>query len=363
MMRCSRCGTAGAAERTFCESCGAFLAWGDAPASSGGPRTVPAVTPGVAEPPTVTPAAVTPADQSPDPQPLESPAPEPREPASVVEPEPTATTAPAARPTSSLPPSTPHQSAPTVVAVRCAHCNAANPPERMMCIRCGSPLLTVEQPVPAGADGGLFPHTWGEHLVLGADHSLLKRAVGATLLVATTMLILAVTIGPWRDPFWGWTRDKLAEVKLLAERRPTPVVPQSARASSTQSGLQPRLAIDGFINTYWAQNSRGDGVGESLTVRFEEGSDIGEIQVATGIQDDITPFRSQPRPRDIRILFRNGSDHVFTQPDSPGFHEHKFSAEKVTRVTFEILSVYPADDGGSGRNHTAIAEIEFYSPP
>jgi zinc-ribbon domain len=254
---------------------------------------------------------------------------------------------------------------PTVVATRCPACTAANPPDRLLCTRCGTPLRTGEQPVPAGAEGGLFPHTWGEHRVFGSDRSLLKRVIKIVLFGAMALLILAVTIGPWHDPFWNWSRDRLESGRLIGERRPSLVPAQRATATSTRDGLQPRLAIDGFVNTYWAvaQNvGKSDGVGETLTVHFDGPVQIGEIQLATGIQDNITPFKSQPRPKEIQMTFHKGDEHTITQPDESGFHLHKFDAVTTEKVKFQILSVYPADKGGARRNATAIAEIELYSP-
>ena len=336
MTHCSQCGTANADGNSFCGSCGAFL-WS--------PTSLSVTSEAV--PPAVSPARPTPPDDDwfVDGNEKEE-----------------AVVASATATTPVVPPAV-YQATPTVIATRCAECKAANPPDRQLCSSCGTPLRTDEQEVPAGAEGGLFPNTWGEHRVLGRDSSFAKRVLGILVLGTAVILILAVAVGPWRDPIWDWTRDRLADAELVAERRPTAQTPLSARASSTRLGLRPRLAIDGFINTYWVPGTRGAnaGVGESLTVRFEDTTEIGEIQLATGIQDDITPFRSQPRPRDILISF-DGSEHLITQPDSPGFHKHSLGSEHVTNMTFKILSVYPAVDGGSRRTFTAIAEIEFYSP-
>ena len=149
----------------------------------------------------------------------------------------------------------------------------------------------------------------------------------------------------------------ITELEFFSKRKygdnyETIAIPQVSASSSTD---QLKFLVDGDTDTAWTSAPPGDGVGESVTVRFAEPVDLDRVRITTGYGTDTT--RVSPRPSDVQLVFtcRRGCQPTvqMTLPDKRGFRTAKLDAKGVTEVQLQIRAVHGTGGGA------AISELQF----
>ena len=168
------------------------------------------------------------------------------------------------------------------------------------------------------------------------------------MIVALALMVF----GPGRD----LTRRGASRIKALLTTQYDQVHAVSARASSAARGHPAQAAIDGEKGTAWAEGVRGPGQNQTLTVVLGDKVDLARVLIAPGASDAQTKFLAQPRPREVRLGFPDGSSQTVALRDEAVPQTFAVDARGVDRVTLELLSVYK---GQSGQD-TSIAEVEFF---
>jgi len=132
-----------------------------------------------------------------------------------------------------------------------------------------------------------------------------------------------------------------------------PLSPTSARSStSSLSGHEPRLAIDGGVNTVW----QADGNQElpTLTVTFGDPVRIDQLIVRNGSADG---FKDTQRPSVLLFIYDSGGTATVELGDFPDPQTIDIEDGKdVTSVDIQILDVYPSLDSSD----VSVSEIEFF---
>lgn len=396
MIVCGDCGEANDEGRHFCVSCGAFLEWSAAPGSSQPPaadQQAPVSMPG--EPGGDTSTAAEPADPAAgteDPassatqqlpaRPQAEPSdrgteegagpPQPPQPPRPAQPDVTARQPSEAEPARRRS----RQAAAPADAVApgesaCPACGTGNPPGRLFCRRCGVSLTApeeAEEPAPhvpwwrrllGRRSAGAQPVAAGERPARPRGRG--RRLAGRVLLVVVLLAVIGAVVvvaGPWRDAVIGAVEDawEAAFADVVA------VAPAGAEASSYERATAghatdrpPGHAIDGFSNTWWAEGAPADGVGEVLTVRFDEPTELDHIGVRSGNAEG---FADHPRPREVRLGFSDGGHRRLRLADDPAFQDFEVDVDATEWVRIEIRSVYP---GESDHAAAAISEVEFFA--
>lgn len=139
------------------------------------------------------------------------------------------------------------------------------------------------------------------------------------------------------------------------EYRPTR--PSGAEATSSLPGHEPHLAIDGVLNSYWAEGADGDGEGETLVLTFDSPVDLDRIGITPGASGEVEEFIAQPRPRTLHLVFSDGSAADVDLKDSADFQNFPIKARAVTSVEVHVVSVFAALEG----DDLAISEIELFT--
>lgn len=140
-----------------------------------------------------------------------------------------------------------------------------------------------------------------------------------------------------------------------------PVVIQDVAATSelhfNGGGRKASHAFDGLPASAWVPE--GDGIGQSLSVRFKAPATIHTVSILAAQAMD-KEFRIRNRVRTLRVTFGDGNQETLTLEDKDGV-QHFDLAHSVTTdsVKFEILSVYR----GLKLRHTPIFEIMFNRQP
>ena len=249
----------------------------------------------------------------------------------------------------------------------CGQCGEGNDPSRKFCRRCGASLVQAavapepswwrrllkrrRAPVKAGDRPGRQSRSGGRAL-----SGMMRKAVG--ILAALGLLgITLAAIGPWRDSVTGGADSAFDSVRRRISPKYEPVRPSSAIASSSLPNHDPKMAIDGISNSYWAEGAQGDGEGQQLVLRFDRPVDLDRIGILTGASRKPEDFLAQPRPERLHLVFSDGSTADVSIKDSAGFQTFTIKARQATTVEVQIKSVYKA----LGGKDLAITEIELFT--
>ena len=343
MIICSECGNAAPSADGFCTSCGALLEWAGEKVEAGPARPDCESAQGTPRLPAVEAAR---------------PGPEPME----VEPEYTGS--------------------------YCWSCGTRNAEGRAFCRACGQQLsLTAEpesrpswwrrllarfhrgRPRAAGErPAGFRRHDAPEAAATQSGGSLPAAAKRRPRFhrnkrlplsrLAPLLAILAICgigLGPGR----AWLTTKVFGVVQSAQQRLHEQYvsdsPVSATASSSLPGHAAQLAIDGVSTTYWATDDKGDGVGDTLTVRFANPVQISRVGLLSG--EPGAAFRSEPRPESMTLAATGDTPARISFTDSAQFQNAQVSLKNVTVLTITFDSVYLGQQG----HDMAVSEIQFFT--
>lgn len=246
----------------------------------------------------------------------------------------------------------------------CGQCGRGNDPSRRFCSQCGNSLATAVvarvpwyqrlfRRQPKAYAAGERPGTMRPGTERGAARR--RPGFGRTLrnvvLIALALGVLAYMLVPGvRDGVNG----AIAGVRRIVAPELVASNPISAQASAELPGHEALLSIDGKSNTYWSADLASAPL-PNLILGFERPVDLSRVLITSGASDD---FEAQPRPRDVRLTFSDGSTSELSLRDEIEPQSYEIDARQVTSVVFEILSVY----GGLQGNAVSVTELEFFTP-
>lgn len=336
MIVCQECGNAAPSNDGFCSSCGVLLEW------SGEAVAAPAPPPPVAPPLAQQLATV---QVKPDTEAVR-PAPVPL----LVD--------------------------PGYDGLFCSACGTRNADGRRFCRYCGSALdITVDEPVKTRWWQRIFrrrkPKQAGERprnfrsreAVAPAATEQKKRRtwrlpsrlpLSRFAPVLVVLGLVGIGLGPAR--FWITQQaDKLlGNAKHHVQATYAPVVPVAAGSSSTAKGHRAAAAIDGVKQTWWQSDGHANGIGESITVRFANPTDLDAIGVLSGVDGE--KYRAQARPQTLTVTADGKPAGQITVKDKADFQTAKIKLRGVTRLTVVITSSFPGQKG----NAVALRELQFF---
>lgn len=258
--------------------------------------------------------------------------------------------------------------------IACARCGQGNEAGRRFCHECGTSLAQAE-PAPAGA-----PPPWWKRRARRSSRTYaagerrtradgtrrdgtprgvagLRKVVRVVGAIACVLLLLALA-GPWRSGFRNRVGDVGAAAKNIFVASYEPVHPDGAEASTAIPDRPATNAIDGATNTAWQEAHAGDGENEVLVLTFSSQVDIDRLGIYSGVSENPDEFLAQPRPRELRVAFSDGTSTEIRLKDTPGFQSFTVKARAVVSVQITILSVYPSFRGG---HDAGIAEVELFT--
>jgi len=254
----------------------------------------------------------------------------------------------------------------------CGQCGEGNDPTRHFCRRCGSSLdeaIAVRLPWyrrffnrvfgVKTREAGWRPHRVGPPNVLGLVWRILRLAIVAIIAVALLAFLL---VPPFHNAVVNRVTSAVTTVRKAIFPHYDPVYATGVSASTSIAGHLPNLAVDKFINTYWA--ARPGDPGPFLKVSFHDPVDLAQIGFDSGAAGTtpVDDFLAQPRPHQVHLVFSNGTTADLTLKDedpkvAKNAQFYPIDAKQVTFVEIHIMSVFaPA---GASPSSVAIAEVEF----
>lgn len=122
----------------------------------------------------------------------------------------------------------------------------------------------------------------------------------------------------------------------------------------------PENLFKGGRDVAWVEGRRGHGVGEWITVEFDELRVVRAIELHTGYQKNTDIFAKNGRVRQLRMMFSNGETIMLTPPDRPGAEPYKLERPvSAYWIKFTIEGVYP----GKLYEDTAVSKLLVSSDP
>lgn len=171
-------------------------------------------------------------------------------------------------------------------------------------------------------------------------------------------------ITDWADNWWYADTNDLWYVGQIGDGWYNCGWPDSIFATSSLQPLneidyKAENAHDWSLRTAWIEGVKGDGIGESITYRFSEGTPpITTVDVYNGYAKSEKTWRDNSRVKQLK-LYINGQPYALLnlkdtyQLQTFDIGEHPGSG---TFLKFEITDVYKGDK----YDDTAISEINFY---
>lgn len=118
----------------------------------------------------------------------------------------------------------------------------------------------------------------------------------------------------------------------------------------------PSKVIDNDLSTCWCEGKEDYGIGENLTIKFNDTYRVGEFTLWNGLCTNEDLYQKNSRVHSIRLIFSDGTSLDFDCKNGWGNRKNTFTfPEKIDTsfITFQILDVYE----GEKYKDTCISEI------
>ena len=117
-------------------------------------------------------------------------------------------------------------------------------------------------------------------------------------------------------------------------------------------------AIDGDRASSWQEGVEGYGVGESLTLRFAQTTQVSVIEIFPGFADSEYTFYVNSRPRSLRFTFSDGRSCTFEFEDKFSTQGHLLALSEPVLTDFIQITIEDTYD--AAWQDTAISEVIAY---
>ena len=210
------------------------------------------------------------------------------------------------------------------------------------------------QPAPHEQTPAYYDQTLGGRIFLGRTVSAGAPATAASPQQKTAALSLPKPEAVARPP-----RPAEANERCARNGYETYCV-SSVLPSQFGNSYGPENLFKGGSGVAWVEGRRGHGIGEWITVEFDELRLVKTIELHTGYQKNADIFAKNGRVRQMRVMFSNGETRVLTPPDRVGADSYKLERPvSAYWMKFTIEGVYP----GRLYEDTAVTKLLVNSDP
>ncbi|MEW2434870.1 zinc ribbon domain-containing protein [Streptomyces caniferus] len=235
---------------------------------------------------------------------------------------------------------TPQAAPEPVDGMPCPSCAKPNAPGRHFCHSCATPLTHTARPEAEGPYAGQRPR-------LHRDRTRwIARAVVAAVIAA--VVVGGIIGGP---PAARAVQDH------FAQRVPVPAATWKASHSGPQNG--PKLAFDGYSNTWWGTGYSGASDGQYIEAGFGQPTDLLNMVITPGASPR-TPQATDPaRPHEFDVIVKDsaGKRHLSRFRINDGGPQR---IDVRVRDALTVRLVLHTAYGTTDRKQVAIAELEFF---
>lgn len=120
---------------------------------------------------------------------------------------------------------------------------------------------------------------------------------------------------------------------------------------------KPQRAVDGKMDTAWAEGAKGNGLGEYIKISLDKPCYVSGFDIWAGYHKTQKLYKNNARPKDIIVTFSDGSSFNYTLRDV--MQKQTVAFEKLVKtdsIIIEISSVY----SGEVFQDTVITEVSLF---
>ncbi|ABZ93207.1 nicotine adenine dinucleotide glycohydrolase [Leptospira biflexa] len=144
---------------------------------------------------------------------------------------------------------------------------------------------------------------------------------------------------------------------LFSESLNPPTITSTSQLQPKTKKYIPVFAMDGKLKTSWVEGVEGEGVGETLQIKYKSPINFRSLSIYNGFGDPKL-WAANNRIKKLKITTETGNEEVVTLKDSLSRQVIEFKNEiRAKEISLTIQEVYK----GTNTENTAIAELMFDS--
>lgn len=145
--------------------------------------------------------------------------------------------------------------------------------------------------------------------------------------------------------------------KSWAVYQPSEVLASSVLSTGSPHRYDPLLVTDGQLDTAWVEGKSGEGLGESITLKYKTPKLIDQFAIYPGYGKSWDLYHTNDRLAEVELTLNHEHKQTFSLPDAPG-KTHLLNIQNYSKpvsiAVFKVLKIYP----GNKDSDLAISEIE-----
>ncbi|EMY70827.1 NADase-type glycan-binding domain-containing protein [Leptospira vanthielii] len=136
-----------------------------------------------------------------------------------------------------------------------------------------------------------------------------------------------------------------------------PSITSSSQLLPKSKKYTPIFVMDGKLKTSWVEGAEGEGIGESLQIKYKTPINFRSLSIYNGFGDPKL-WAANNRIKKLKISTEEGNEEIVTLKDSLSLQMIEFKSElRAKEISLTIQEVYK----GTNSENTAIAELVFNS--
>ncbi|TGM79728.1 NADase-type glycan-binding domain-containing protein [Leptospira bouyouniensis] len=144
---------------------------------------------------------------------------------------------------------------------------------------------------------------------------------------------------------------------LFSQSLNPPTITSTSQLQPKSKKYTPVFAMDGKLKTSWVEGVDGEGVGETLQIKYKSPINFRSLSIYNGFGDPKL-WAANNRIKKLKITTETGNEEIVTLKDSLSRQVIEFKNEiRANEISLTIQEVYK----GTNSENTAIAELMFDS--
>ena len=253
----------------------------------------------------------------------------------------------------------------------CERCGAVNDNDAVFCTECGAKMdgTMLEKPKSGGSNKIVIIAVIAVFVVLIAVVSIIfvKRIKDDTQVAATTVQqieeqeetdndVPKFSEPEETDDYEIEEKEEIKQVSAVNMSYISDVTASSILVEKSRTHYADRI-IDGDLTAAWTEGAEGHGIGESVTIHFNDTYRISGFYIHAGYHKTEKLYWENARPRSLEISCDGKSYGEYSLRDYMGEQEIIFSKPiEANQLTLTITDVFE----GSKYEDAVISEIYLY---
>ena len=183
-----------------------------------------------------------------------------------------------------------------------------------------------------------------------------KRIIIAVIAICVVFALVFVAKNQLSSKSQSSDSTSTVKTTVNKTKRLTVASVYASSVLNDSSSYKAENAIDGDPTTAWNEGVRGDGIGETITFKFDEKTKVKGAKIYNGYCKNETIYYKNNRLKEVTFIFDDSSESVTLDDSFDVEQKVSFAKTHNTRkVTIRIESVYK----GRSFRDTCLSDISF----